>query len=145
MKTKKLVDSESSHSDMLTSLIRALEECDSDTEQHVRRTQEMGAELGRRIELSDIQQSKLALLCLLHDIGKVGVPMEILNKPGKLTDEEWKIMRSHVEKGYEIAMSNTELRQISYGQYLAGMISALPEKERNYRAMDIMEMDIRMD
>ena len=67
----------------------------------------MGAELGRRIELSDIQQSKLALLCLLHDIGKVGVPMEILNKPGKLTDEEWKIMRSHVEKGYEIAMSNT--------------------------------------
>ncbi|MDA6816020.1 HD domain-containing protein, partial [Escherichia coli] len=71
------------------------------------------AELGRRIELSDIQQSKLALLCLLHDIGKVGVPMEILNKPGKLTDEEWKIMRSHVEKGYEIAMSNTELRQIA--------------------------------
>lgn len=113
MKTKKLVDSESSHSDMLTSLIRALEECDSDTEQHVRRTQELGAELGRRIELSDIQQSKLALLCLLHDIGKVGVPMEILNKPGKLTDEEWKIMRSHVEKGYEIAMSNTELRQIA--------------------------------
>ncbi len=113
MKTKKLVDSESLHSDMLTSLIRALEECDSDTEQHVRRTQEMGAELGKRIELSDIQQSKLALLCLLHDIGKVGVPMEILNKPGKLTDEEWKIMRSHVEKGYEIAMSNTELRQIA--------------------------------
>ncbi len=113
MKTKKLVDRESLHSDMLTSLIRALEECDSDTEQHVRRTQEMGAELGKRIELSDIQQSKLALLCLLHDIGKIGIPMEILNKPGKLTDEEWKIMRSHVEKGYEIAMSNTELRQIA--------------------------------
>ncbi len=113
MRTKKLVDRESLHSDMLTSLIRALEECDSDTEQHVRRTQEMGAELGKRIELSDIQQSKLALLCLLHDIGKIGIPMEILNKPGKLTDEEWKIMRSHVEKGYEIAMSNTELRQIA--------------------------------
>lgn len=113
MKTKKLVDRESLHSDMLTSLIRALEECDSDTEQHVRRTQEMGAELGKRIELSDIQQSKLALLCLLHDIGKIGIPMEILNKPGKLTDAEWKIMRSHVEKGYEIAMSNMELRQIA--------------------------------
>lgn len=113
MRTKKLVDKDSLHSDMLASLIRALEECDSDTEQHVRRTQEMGAELGKRIELSDIQQSKLALLCLLHDIGKVGIPMEILNKPGKLTDEEWKIMRSHVEKGYEIAMSNSELRQIA--------------------------------
>lgn len=113
MRTKKLVDQKSIHSDMLTSLIRALEECDSDTEQHVRRTQIMGAELGKRIELTDIQQSKLALLCLLHDIGKIGVPMEILNKPGKLTEEEWKIMRSHVEKGYEIANSNTELKQIA--------------------------------
>ena len=39
--------------------------------------------------------------------------MEILNKPGKLTDEEWKIMRSHVEKGYDIANSNVELKQIA--------------------------------
>lgn len=113
MRTKKLVDSRSIHSDMLTSLIRALEECDSDTEHHVRRTQIMGAELGKRIELSDIQQSKLSLLCLLHDIGKIAIPMEILNKPGKLTEEEWKIMRSHVEKGYEIANSNAELKQIA--------------------------------
>ena len=113
MRTKKLVDSKSIHSDMLASLIRALEECDSDTEHHVRRTQIMGAELGKRIELSDIQQSRLSLLCLLHDIGKIGVPMEILNKPGKLTDEEWKIMRSHVEKGYDIANSNVELKQIA--------------------------------
>lgn len=60
MRTKKLVDSKSIHSDMLASLIRALEECDSDTEHHVRRTQIMGAELGKRIELSDIQQSRLS-------------------------------------------------------------------------------------
>ncbi len=113
MRAKKLVDCKSIHSDMLTSLIRALEECDGDTEHHVRRTQIMGAELGKRIELTDIQQSKLSLLCLLHDIGKIGIPMEILNKPGKLTEEEWKIMRSHAEKGYEIANSNTELKEIA--------------------------------
>lgn len=113
MRAKKLVDSRSIHSEVLGSLIRALEECDSDTEHHVRRTQKLGAELGKRIELSDIQQSKLSLLCLLHDIGKIGVPMEILNKPGKLTEDEWKTMRSHVEKGYEIANSNTELKQIA--------------------------------
>lgn len=113
MRAKKLLDRDSIHSEMLTSLIRALQECDSDTEHHVRRTQLMGAELGKRIELTDIQQSKLSLLCLLHDIGKIGIPLEILNKPGKLSDEEWKILQSHTEKGYEIASSNNELRGIA--------------------------------
>ena len=97
MRAKKLLDQESIHSEMLTSLIRALQECDSDTEHHVRRTQLMGAELGKRISLTDIQQSQLSLLCLLHDIGKIGIPLEILNKPGKLSEEEWKILKSHTE------------------------------------------------
>ena len=113
MRAKKLLDRGSIHSEMLTSLIRALQECDSDTEHHVRRTQQMGAELGERIGLTDIQQSNLSLLCLLHDIGKIGIPLEILNKPGKLSAEEWKILRSHTEKGYEIANSNNELRDIA--------------------------------
>ena len=113
MHTKKLLDRESIHSEMLTSLIRALQECDSDTEHHVRRTQLMGAELGRRIGLTDVQQSNLSLLCLLHDIGKIGIPLEILNKPGELSNEEWKILRSHTEKGYEIANSNNKLRCIA--------------------------------
>ena len=113
MRAKKLLDRESIHSEMLTSLIRALQECDSDTEHHVRRTQLLGAELGKRIELTDIQQSQLSLLCLLHDIGKIGIPLEILNKPGRLSEEEWKILRSHTEKGYEIAKSNNELKGIA--------------------------------
>lgn len=113
MRTKKLVDGESIHSDMLSSLLKALEECDSDTEHHIERTRLIGAELGKKIGLSDAQQSKLALLCLLHDIGKISIPIEILNKPGKLTDREWKIMRLHVEAGYEIANSNAELKQVA--------------------------------
>ena len=113
MRAKKLLDRESIHSEMLTSLISALQECDSDTEHHVRRTQLMGAELGKRISLTDIQQSQLSLLCLLHDIGKIGIPLEILNKPGKLSDEEWKILKSHTEKGYAIANSNNELKGIA--------------------------------
>lgn len=113
MRAKKLLDRGSIHSEMLTSLIRALRECDSDTEHHVRRTQNMGAELGRRIGLTDIQQSNLSLLCLLHDIGKIGIPLEILNKPGRLSAEEWKILQSHTKKGYEIASSNHELKGIA--------------------------------
>ena len=113
MRAKKLLDRESIHSEMLTSLIRALQECDSDTEHHVRRTQMMGEKLGKRIELTDVQQSNLSLLCLLHDIGKIGIPLEILNKPGNLSEEEWTILRSHTRKGYDIANSNTELKGIA--------------------------------
>ncbi|MGN0996769.1 MAG: diguanylate cyclase domain-containing protein [Candidatus Ventricola sp.] len=113
MRMKKLLDRESIHSEMLTSLIRALQECDDDTESHVRRTQIMGARLGKRIELTDVQQSNLSLLCLLHDIGKIGIPLEILNKPGRLTEEERKILQSHTEKGYDIARSNNEFRGIA--------------------------------
>lgn len=113
MREKKLLDENSKHSNLLNSLIKALEECDSDTESHVKRTRMLGQKLGDRIGLSDAQQSDLSLLCLLHDIGKIGIPLDILNKPGKLTESEWKVICSHVEKGYQIAMSSPELEGIA--------------------------------
>ena len=113
MMVKKLLDDESTHSQTITSLVRALKESDSDTEAHVKRTQRMGRELGRRFGLSDLELSQLSLLCLLHDIGKVGIPLEILNKPGRLTLEEWEVLKSHAEKGYQIAASSWELRDIA--------------------------------
>lgn len=110
---KKLLDRSSARSELLTSLVRALQECDSDTEAHVKRTQRMGAALGRQIGLSDKQQSNLSLLCLLHDIGKIGIPLDILNKPGKLSDEEWNTIKTHAKKGYEIAKSSKGLVEIA--------------------------------
>lgn len=113
MQNKKLLDSESPKSELVSSLIKALEEVDQGTEEHVRRTQAMGYELGKRLGLSDVQLSDLALLCILHDIGKIGIPLNILKKPGKLDDAEWRMMRTHTEKGYQIAMSSRELSDIA--------------------------------
>ena len=113
LQIKKLLSTKSRHSQALSSLVRALMESDSDTEAHVQRTQKMGEALGRRVGLNDAQLADLKLLCLLHDIGKIGIPLEILNKPGKLTDAEWIVMRTHSEKGYQIAMSSEELRDIA--------------------------------
>ena len=103
----------STRSQALASLVRALKEADADTEDHVLRTQRMGAMLGRRIGLTDAELAQLELLCLLHDIGKIGIPLEILNKPGKLEDQEWAVLRTHPEKGYQIAMSSDELKPIA--------------------------------
>jgi len=115
LKIKKMLNAGSEQSQALKSLVRALEEVDADTEEHVQRTQKMGLALGRRIGLSDFQLTLLQLLCLLHDIGKITVPLEILNKPGKLTDEEWAVLRSHSEKGYQIAIATEELKPLADG------------------------------
>ena len=116
MRVKKLLNNHSGRSEMLNTLIKALQECDMDTEEHVQRTREMGIKLGERIGLTDMQISDLQLLCLLHDIGKIGVPLDILNKPGRLTESEWRALKQHTTKGYEIAMSSRDM------EYIADMI-----------------------
>lgn len=113
LQVKKMLSSRSVHSQTLMSLVRALRECDTDTEAHVRRTQEMGVRLGQRIGLTDAQIADLRLLCLLHDIGKIGIPLEILNKPSRLTDQEWAVLQSHPEKGFQICMTSDELKHIA--------------------------------
>ena len=102
LRMKKVLEPESSRSQILNALVCVLEQSDPETEEHVLRTRATGAALGKKVGLSDAQLSTLQLLCLLHDIGKVSVPLDILNKPGKLTPREWDIIRRHVEKGAAI-------------------------------------------
>lgn len=59
-----------------------------------------------------------ATICgYLHDIGKLAIPSEILNKPGKLTDEEYEIIKTHTTIGYEMCMKDLKLRPYSEGPY----------------------------
>jgi len=64
---------------------------------------------GRSLGLKGDELNELGLGALLHDIGKMQVPLEILNKPGKLTTEEFEIMKSHPQKGYEMLLSDDSL------------------------------------
>ncbi|HNR35595.1 MAG TPA: HD domain-containing protein [Candidatus Hydrogenedentes bacterium] len=61
--------------------------------------------LARRIGFSDQECAKIEIAAYLHDLGKLAIPSEILEKPGKLTPEEWHIMRSHVYYTYHILES----------------------------------------
>ncbi len=113
VQNEKLLNSKSSKSNMIASLLKALEETDIDTEAHVKRTTINAEKLGKRLGLFDYDLSRLKLLTVLHDIGKIAIPLEILNKPGKLTEQEFEIMKTHTIKGYEIAKSNKALVDIA--------------------------------
>lgn len=54
-------------------------------------------------------------MALLHDIGKIGIPDAILNKPGRLTDEEYAVMKTHVTRGGEILKDFTMIDNVSVG------------------------------
>jgi putative nucleotidyltransferase with HDIG domain len=73
----------------------ALDMRDKETEGHSRRVTEMTLELAGAMELSDDELVHVRRGALLHDIGKMGIPDNILLKPGPLTAEEWVIMRKH--------------------------------------------------
>jgi HD-GYP domain-containing protein (c-di-GMP phosphodiesterase class II) len=76
---------------------RALELRDKHTEGHTRRVTDLTMQLAERAGYPSEKMSDLRIGAILHDIGKVGVPDSILNKPGPLNDEEWLIMRRHPE------------------------------------------------
>ena len=64
-----------------------------------------GVMLGKRAKMSELDLHQLALGCLCHDIGKISIPAEILNKPGRLTVEEYDQIKQHPQIGYETAQS----------------------------------------
>lgn len=76
---------------------RALELRDQETEGHTQRVTRLAVELAVRLGYNDAEVTDIRRGALLHDIGKLGVPDAILNKPGKLSDSEWRIMRKHPE------------------------------------------------
>lgn len=67
--------------------------------------------LGKRLGLDEVQVRQAGTAGLLHDIGKMVIPNEVLNKPGKLTDEEFVIMKSHPERGWEILKSCYQVQE----------------------------------
>jgi response regulator RpfG family c-di-GMP phosphodiesterase len=86
----------------LTSLISAINKRDSYTEGHCKRVTESSMKLGRAAGISDYEEDVIRVVGPIHDLGKIGVPDSILLKCGKLTDEEYQIMKSHSVYGEEI-------------------------------------------
>lgn len=99
------VDNVISHSDAMLLLSR-LRSRDEYTSEHSLNVAIISISLGRHAELNKEQLKEVGLCGLLHDMGKVLTPDHILNKPGRLTDEEMEVMRQHPVDGHDILSSS---------------------------------------
>lgn len=89
---------------------RALDLRDEETEGHSRRVASMTGRLAERLGVSEEKLEHMRRGSLLHDIGKMAVPDSLLLKPGKLTEEEWKVMARHPTTAFELLMPIEFLR-----------------------------------
>jgi len=107
---KKLVeeisDSVSRNPGALISLAR-LKTADDYTYMHSVAVCALMIALSKQLNLDEIQTRSAGIAGLLHDLGKALMPMEVLNKPGKLTDEEFAIIKTHPEEGHKLLLGST--------------------------------------
>ncbi|MDH2436339.1 HD domain-containing protein [Pokkaliibacter sp. MBI-7] len=89
-------------------LSRAIEQRDLYTEQHGERVGQLAMEVGRACGLSSYDLELLKLSAALHDVGKIGIPDQVLLKPGKLTADEYELMKQHTAKGEYIILGCAE-------------------------------------
>lgn len=115
MQRRKLIARSQSNRDSLSSIKATMLANSQETQEHMDRMAEIALKVGSKLGLRQQAMDDLYLLAMLHDIGKIGIPTNILNKPGKLTDEEWDIMKTHPLIGYQIAMSSKDIKNIAKG------------------------------
>jgi|LGOV01.1.fsa_nt_gb HD-GYP domain-containing protein (c-di-GMP phosphodiesterase class II) len=86
----------------LTEIAKKVEKKDSYTHSHIQRVKDYAVKIGNRMGLSKEKNQNIVFASLLHDIGKINVPDEILKKPGRLTDEEFEYIKRHPGDGAEM-------------------------------------------
>lgn len=109
----KFTPSSSARNKIVKSLMDALNDKDYIADGHGKRLAVLCRKVGNKMGLSQRQQADLALLAQVHDLGKVGIPDQILFKAEPLNDHEWNIIRQHPEKGYRIALSSNFLSGVA--------------------------------
>jgi response regulator RpfG family c-di-GMP phosphodiesterase/signal transduction histidine kinase len=114
MRTSDLVDQQRSlFLSTVKSLASAIDAKDEYTRHHSTRVTDFSLKIAAKMGFSEKELGDLELAALLHDVGKIAVPESILNKPGKLTDEEFTLIKEHPARGEAILSPVIELKEIS--------------------------------
>ncbi len=93
---------EASMQETIQGFSKAIEMRDPYTAGHQQHVGNIAAEIARKLKLPEVQINNMRLIGMVHDVGKIGIPAEILTKPSKLNPIEYEMVKSHVNIGYEI-------------------------------------------
>ena len=103
-------------------MVTAMEARDPYTANHETRVGEIAVAIGRELGWDRSRLEALRLSAMVHDVGKIGIPSEVLNKPGRLSDAEFELVKKHPEIGYSI------LKDIPFAWPVADMVRQHHEK-----------------
>jgi len=117
-----LVDLANANEETLLGLVSALDLREHSTRMHSRRVREYTELIAGRLGVGEQMKREIGFGALLHDVGKIAVPDQILLKPGALTEQEWDEMRKHPESGYRI------VKRIGFLKHAAEIVYAHHEQ-----------------
>lgn len=112
---KKTRENESLSLHVVQTLAEAIDAKDNYTSGHSGRVARYSREIARRAGYSEKDQNEIYMMGLLHDVGKIGVPDAVINKPGRLTDEEFEQIKNHPVKGARILKTIREMPKLVTG------------------------------
>lgn len=109
----KLYESSSHRNEAIRTILNTLKAKDAHSEEHSKRVSDICNKMGKKMGMTKQDIELLTLISNLHDIGKIAIDDKILNKPGKLSEEEWRVMKRHPETGYRILASSPDYIEIA--------------------------------
>ena len=101
--------------DVVQTLAEAIDAKDTYTNGHSSRVAAYSKEIARRLGFPEAEQNEIYMMGLLHDVGKIGVPDAVINKPGKLTDDEFRQIRNHPATGGRILANIEDMPKLVTG------------------------------
>lgn len=113
MYLNKLLESKNTRTSIISSLENTLWDRTVETREHTDRMQRIALRMAAGMGMRKHDADKLMLLAKLHDIGKIGIPNDVLRKPSNLLPEEWDAVKKHSEIGYRIVNASPELSIIA--------------------------------
>ena len=100
---------------VVSALAKAIDAKDAYTNGHSDRVATYAREIAKRAGYSERKQSELYMMALLHDVGKIGIPNSVINKPDKLTPEEYELIKTHASVGAQILQTINEMPSLTIG------------------------------